>query len=119
MAGYYASGSSYFPAGNLAPPVAQSGGIERNSVYCYPNPATGAQVTLRYTLGRDAQSVAINIFDMTGELVETYNGSGAGGLANEVSINCGQFTPGVYRVRLEVLFSGGTEKTFTDLAVVR
>ena len=119
MAGYDAAGSSYFPTGTLISPAAQSGGIEQNSVYCYPNPATGAQATLRYTLGRDAQSVAINVYDMTGELVDTYDGSGAGGLANEVSINCGRFTPGVYRVRLEVLFSGTTEKTFTDLAVVR
>ncbi len=119
MAGYDAARSSYFPSESLTPVVAQSGGIAENSVYCYPNPATGSQATLRYTLGRDAQSVAINIYDMTGELVDKYDGSGVGGFANEVSINCGQFAPGVYRVMIEVMFSTGSEKTFTDLAVVR
>ncbi len=119
MSGFDAARSSYFSSAMLSPAASQSGGITDNSVYCYPNPATGVQATLRYTLGRDAQAVDINIYDMTGQLVDRYSGSGVGGLANEVSIDCGRFATGVYRVRLEVSFVDGTEKTFTDLAVVR
>lgn len=119
MSGGNAARSNYFDADALPVPQLLAGGIASGSFYCYPNPVTGASATLRYSLGANASSVALTVFDMSGQIADVYSGSGVGGLANEVTLDCAALTPGIYRVRLEVTIDGSQETAFTDVAIVR
>lgn len=118
MGGGGPAGRSNFNSSALSVPKPLAGGIIERSFFCYPNPATGPSVTLRYKLGSDASSVSLTVYDLSGRIMREFSGGVSGGFANELPIDCSALTPGVYRVRLEAVFAGGTETAFTDLAVV-
>jgi M6 family metalloprotease-like protein len=93
-------------------------GLARGSLYCYPNPARGADVGVAYTLGDGVGSVDIRILDPLGNEVRRLAGS-TSPAENVARIPVLDLASGVYLVRLEVKRGGATEVAFRKFAVVR
>jgi hypothetical protein len=74
--------------------------LPAGSVYNYPNPNTADFTTIRYFLREDAQ-VRIRIFDLAGDLVDTFSGPGLGQQHNEVRWQLSAVASGVYLGRIE------------------
>ncbi len=87
--------------------------------YNYPNPVRGDETTIRYYLGDDANSVTLNIFDLSGRRVAQLEGKTRGGTDNEVIWNCSSVATGVYRCVIKVNFAGDSKTAFTDIAVIK
>ena len=119
MGGNDPEGTFVFKQTVLPSPKPQAAGIPTERYYNYPNPVLDGQTTIRYYLGQDANSVAFKIFDLSGVEVATLSGSPTGGIDNELTWNCDNVTPGIYRCVMEVDFGGSTETAFTDIAVLR
>jgi M6 family metalloprotease-like protein len=103
---------------DLRPVVALATGLARGSLYCYPNPARGADVGIAYTLGDGVGSVDIRILDPLGNEVRRLAGS-TSPAENVTRIPVLNLASGVYLVRLEVKRGGSTEVAFRKFAVVR
>jgi len=93
--------------------------LDDQRFFNYPNPARDGWTTIRYYLGSDANSVRLNIYDLSGREIARLDGTTQGGLDNEVIWDCSDVTAGVYRCVIEVAFPGATESAFTDIAVIR
>ncbi len=119
MGGHDPAGTFAFDNEKLLSPQPADIDFPRDKFFCYPNPVTDGRVTLRYFLGRAAENVTMNIYDLSGEQVANLSGTTLGGLDNEVVWNCSGVTPGVYRCVITVEFDGKEETAFTDIAVIR
>jgi M6 family metalloprotease-like protein len=110
--------SSVMDDADLRPVVALPTALAQGSLYCYPNPARGADVGVAYTLGDGVGAVDIRILDPLGNEVRRQSGptSPAGNVAR---IPVRDLASGVYLVRLEVKRGGSTEVAFRKFAVVR
>jgi M6 family metalloprotease-like protein len=113
------SGHFAFPTSKLADPTPLAARFDESRYYNYPNPVRGNETTLRYYLGETAESVAFDIYDLSGVKVAQLSGSTLGLTDNEVVWDCSGVSPGVYRCMIEVEFADGTETAFTDIAIVR
>jgi hypothetical protein len=104
------SGHFAFPSGKLADPTPLAARFDESRYYNYPNPVRGNET---------AESVAFDIYDLSGVKVAQLSGTTLGLTDNEVVWDCSGVSPGVYRCMIEVEFADGTETAFTDIAIVR
>jgi hypothetical protein len=88
------------------------------SLYCFPNPARGADIGIAYTLGAGVSSVEIRVLDPLGNEVLRAAGPVAP-TAQVARIPVQDLVSGVYLVRLEVTRPGSSEVAFQKFAVVR
>jgi hypothetical protein len=98
--------------------VAQVGGLEKGSVYFFPNPAHGQDIGLAYTLGQGVSSVTIRVMDPMGLEVARLAGT-ASPAQNVVRIPVRNLASGVYLVRVEVQGTGADNVIFGKFAVVK
>ncbi len=94
------------PAGKLIP-----GG----QAYCWPNPADD-HTAIRYFLNYKAD-VTIDIFDITGEKIESLSGTNDPGFPNEVVWNTTNIARGAYIAVLEAKGQGKSETHKIKIAV--
>ncbi|MFQ5454210.1 MAG: T9SS type A sorting domain-containing protein, partial [Candidatus Zixiibacteriota bacterium] len=87
--------------------------------YNYPNPVIDGSTTIRYFLGSAAVSVTLTIYNLGGQEIAELNGPTTGKIDNELTWDCSNVTPGVYRCIINVDFNGNNETAFTDIAVIR
>jgi len=86
--------------------------------FAYPNPAHGAETSIRYRLGR-AGRVAMKIYDLSGELIaETPQESRPAG-DNEYHWDLSRVASGVYLCKLEVDDGEEAASTLLKIAVMR
>ncbi len=84
--------------------------IPKNTAYNYPNPVRGNSTTIRYFLTEPAE-VKINIFDLAGDMVESFNGSGVSQTDNEVIWNLKKIQSGVYLAKISAHSTISTKKS--------
>lgn len=119
MAGADQYGSFNFNESLLSDPPELAIKLPEERFYNYPNPVTTGETTIRYYLGSDASSVALTIYDFSGREIVSLEGTTVGQLDNEITWNCSDITPGVYRCKITADFNGTEETAFTDIAVIR
>ncbi len=119
MAGADPTGSLALDDALLPAPKTFTDAFEEKTFYNYPNPVRNGHTTIRYFLGRDANRVALTIYDLSGKQIAAFDGPTSGGVHNETIWDCHNITPGVYRCRMEIDFGGDTETAFTDIAIIR
>ena len=101
------------------PPLPAAGDLmPKASVYNYPNPTRGENTTIRYSLGQEAE-VEIRIYDLSGDLVDEFSGTGYAHTENEVDWGLAGVASGVYICRVEARGSGSTQTVFCKIAVVK
>ena len=101
------------------PPAPEDGDLMPGaSVYNYPNPTQGSATTIRYSLGQEAE-VRIRIYDLAGDLVDEFPGTGHAHTENEVDWDLAGVASGVYLCRVEARGSGATQTAFCKIAVVK
>lgn len=107
-----------FPSSQLPslPPAGEL--IPKASVYNYPNPTEGQSTTIRYTIGQEAD-VNIRIYDLSGDLVAEFPGTGLAHTENEIVWDLSQVASGIYLCRVEAGGGGGRETAFCKIAVVK
>ncbi len=118
MGGHDAAGSYVFDQSFLPSPAPLTASLPDEQFFNYPNPVTDGATTIRYFLGQSASTVSLKIFDLSGLEIYAMTGTTNRG-DNELSWNCDDITPGVYRCVIEANFDGPTETAFTDIAVIR
>jgi len=119
MNGADPAGTFAFDSSKLPTPAPASVALDDQRFFNYPNPARDGWTTIRYYLGSDANSVRLNIYDLSGREIARLDGTTQGGIDNEVIWDCSDVTAGVYRCVIEVAFPSATESAFTDIAVIR
>ncbi len=119
MGGHDAAGTYAFDAAMLPPPPEYTRLLPEEAFYNYPNPVVDGFTTIRYFLGKEAVSVSLSVYDLSGQEVATLDGPAGGQVDNERVWQCGGITPGVYRCVINVDFGGSTETAFTDIAIIR
>ncbi len=119
MGGHDASGSFVFDQSRLSQPTTSAPLFAEEKFYNYPNPVLDGATTIRYYLGREAKSVRLTIYDLSGREIDNFAGPTQGAIDNEKEWNCSGVTPGVYRCMIEVDFGAATESAFTDIAIIR
>ncbi len=93
-----------------------------SAVYAYPNPSRTGSTTIHYWLSAPATSVHVKIIDAVGETVAEPPVTAAdlaGSAEHTVLWDHGTTASGVYRCRIEIQSSHGTEVQFTGLAILR
>jgi hypothetical protein len=98
--------------------VTLAAGLEKGSVYCFPNPAHGQDIGLAYTLGQGVSAVVIRVMDPMGHEVEKLSGTSSPA-QNVVRIPVRNLASGVYLVRVEVQGTGAGSVVFGKFAVVK
>jgi hypothetical protein len=98
--------------------VTLAAGLEKGSVYCFPNPAHGQDIGLAYTLGQGVSGVVIRVLDPMGHEVEKLSGPSSPA-QNVVRIPVRNLASGVYLVRVEVQGTGADSVVFGKFAVVK
>jgi len=104
----------------LKPVIAQSGYLADNMVYNYPNPAIDL-TTFRYSVDRPSY-INIQIFDMSGELVDELEDTAAGENApGETDWDCSRYASGIYFARVEARTITGniSENTIIKVALIK
>ncbi len=105
-----AAGTGYYP-NKPQTPAPKSDWLPTNLVYNYPNPAEGESTVIRYRLEEDAD-VKIRIYDLGGDLVDSFSGPGIGQVDNEITWQLDDVESGVYFCQVKAI-QGGKEKTVT------
>jgi hypothetical protein len=118
MYGHDARGSFSLPGDAIGNPKQYTDNFLDRQFFNYPNPVIDGTTYFRYFLGAAAQTVALTVYDLSGQEVTTLAGSTFQG-ENELSWQCSDITPGVYRCRIVVEFDGETKTAFTDVAIIR
>ena len=103
---------------NFQGSVALEAGLEKGSVYCFPNPAHGQDIGLAYTLGQGVSTVVIRVMDPMGHEVQRLRGPSSPA-ENVVRIPVRNLASGVYLVRVEVQGTGADNVVFGKFAVVK
>ncbi|MEW6686118.1 MAG: FG-GAP-like repeat-containing protein [Candidatus Edwardsbacteria bacterium] len=106
-----------YPASLMPLPVAVEGPI-LSGVYNYPNPAYGQTTKIRYHLNSAAE-VSVKIFNIAGELIKNFQGTGFERTENELKWDLSGIASGVYICRVEAKAAGKKEVKFCKIAVVR
>ena len=86
--------------------------------YNYPNPAQDDFTTIRYRLERAAE-VQIKIYDLSGELVDAFQGPGLAQTENEVVWPLDGVDSGVYFGRIHAESASGTKTITIKIAVAK
>lgn len=107
---YDMAGTAFNPV-RKSTPQPKTDWMPTNLVYNYPNPAEGNETVIRYRLEKDA-TVSIRIFDLGGDLVDSFSGPGLAQVENEVNWNLSDIDSGVYFCQVKAK-TESTEKTVT------
>jgi hypothetical protein len=92
--------------------------ISEDTVYTYPNPATGDSLIFKCYLGDDAD-ITIDIFNISGQKIATLTNSGIAGCAVETKWDITNIASGVYIYKLEAKTKNGRSKyVIKKLAIV-
>ena len=91
-----------------------------NSVYNYPNPATGTETFIRFYVDEDSD-VSVKIFDLAGDYVAELKGTGQGGMDGEIRWDVRNIQSGVYLANVEAtsLVSGKTGHKVIKIAIIK
>lgn len=87
------------------------------TVYNYPNPNKQNFTIIRYFLREDAQ-VRIRIFDLAGDIVDSFNGPGLGNVHNEKRWNLDGVSSGVYLCRVEAISATDSSVKIVKIMIV-
>lgn len=98
-------------------PEAAQSVMPADKCYNWPNPAR-EQTAFRFFLNYPA-SITVDIFDITGERVETLHGSGAAHTSNEINWNLAGIPRGGYVAIVEADAQGRKETRMVKVAVVK
>ncbi len=102
----------------LIPLPEKSDILPANLVYNYPNPAKGDFTFIRYRLEKQAE-VKIQIYDLAGELVESFSGPGVAKTENEVSWNISKVENGIYFCRVKADTGLEEKAVICKIAVIK
>jgi len=92
--------------------------LSNESVYTYPNPATGDKVFFKYYLG-DKADIKIDVYNVAGELVSTIERSAnPAGIVSETEWNISGTASGVYVYRLETKSDSKTKAVKKKMAII-
>ncbi|MEJ2628439.1 MAG: T9SS type A sorting domain-containing protein, partial [bacterium] len=89
-----------------------------NLVYNYPNPAKGNFTYIRYRLEKQAK-VSIEIYDLAGELVDSFSGPGMGNTENEIRWDISGKESGVYFCRVKADTGSKEKAVICKIAVIK
>lgn len=94
--------------------------LQEDTVYSYPNPATGNTVTFKFLLGDDS-AISINVYNVAGQRIAHLEGSGLGGVASEIAWDTIGIASGTYIYQLEARArrTGKMEMISKKLAIVK
>jgi hypothetical protein len=87
------------------------------SVYNYPNPNQSDYTIIRYFLRKEA-TVSIKIFDLSGDLVASFNGPGEANMHNEKRWDLNGVSSGVYLCRVEAVSAAEKSVKIVKILVV-
>ncbi len=90
----------------------------KERAYNWPNPVYDGRTFIRYFVTENA-TVKIKIFDVAGDIVTELNGTGIGGVDNEVEWDVSGVQSGVYLARIEASSGGKSEVAIVKVAVVK
>ncbi|MBD3256923.1 T9SS type A sorting domain-containing protein, partial [candidate division GN15 bacterium] len=113
------AGHFSFDVSRLSGATGAGGTFSEERYFNYPNPVVNDTTVIRYYLDGPANSVTLNIYDMSGVRVDELQGTTLADADNEVVWRCDHVVPGVYRCVIEVAYPGSTESAYTDIAVVK
>jgi hypothetical protein len=86
--------------------------------YNWPNPVYSGVTYIRYYL-REQATVKIAIYDVAGDKVTEFAGTGIAGVDNEVAWDVSGVQSGVYFAHIEATGNGNSGKTIVKIAVVK
>ncbi len=92
--------------------------LPEKGVYNWPNPNQDNFTFIRYFL-TEAARVNIKVYDLAGDLVTEFQGSGNSGTANEIRWDLGDVQSGVYLARIEARSESRKEVRIIKIAVVK
>ena len=107
------------PLGPAGPPAGTS---ILSQVYAFPNPSHSGTTFIHYRLSGNARAVRVKVMDPMGKVVaEPQTGAAdlLGSAEHAIPWSHASSASGVYLCRIEVESAGGTEVSFTKLAIVR
>jgi hypothetical protein len=113
------SGINGDPANSNYLPAPKSGNViteffPQSKVYNWPNPVYGGETNIHFYVSENSE-VDINIFDLSGNLVQTLSASATGGFENEIKWNTSGIESGVYFAHVNVKSSSGKN----DLKIIK
>jgi M6 family metalloprotease-like protein len=92
--------------------------LPAGSVYNYPNPNTADFTLIRYYLREEAR-VQFRIFDLAGDLIDTFNGAGQGQQYNEVRWDLHSISSGVYLCQIEARSAKARQVRLIKILVIK
>ena len=92
--------------------------LPENRAYNWPNPVYDGTTNIRYYLS-EAADVSISIYEMNGDRIASFDGTGYGGMDNEVTWDASNVQSGVYLGRIEARSANQSKVVFIKIAVVR
>ncbi|MCG2724825.1 MAG: four helix bundle protein [Elusimicrobia bacterium] len=99
----------YIPSGDL---------MSKNSVYTYPNPAKGDNLTFKFHLA-DKAFVTVEIYNVAGEKVAKLEKANCpAGIVSEILWDIKNYASGVYIYKVEAVSASGSKKIIKKLAIV-
>jgi M6 family metalloprotease-like protein len=117
MSGGNTGNNGYLDTGFEKTVVSNDLQLPANSVYNYPNPASGS-TTIRYYLNSDS-NVKIDIFDFMGERVHSASLRGTAHMDNEYVWDCSDIASGVYFCRVEADNGHSRKHEIIKIALVK
>jgi len=116
MAGGNTANGGFLAPTYLKPIATADEQLPENSVFCYPNPATGS-TTIRYYLNSESE-VSIDIYDYLGERIDGADIDGQAHAENEYVWNCSNAASGIYYCRVQAKNAAGDVWRIIKIAVV-
>jgi hypothetical protein len=110
--------SGFWCAPTLSSAPLSSEFLPKDRAYSWPNPAYNGISHIRYFV-RDNASVSIKIYTLAGDLVKELQGSGNGGVDNEVAWDVSGIQSGIYLARIEASGGGTSAVQIVKVAVVK
>ena len=99
----------YLPSGTL---------MSKNSVYTYPNPAKGDNLTFKFYLA-DKAYVSVEVYNVAGEkIIKLEKANCLAGVASEIVWNVKNIATGVYIYRVEAQSASGSAVVTKRLAII-
>ncbi len=102
------------PAGTVLPPESEL--LPTRRAFNYPNPNQDDHTYIRYYLNADAD-VTINIFDLSGMVIDSFDGPGKGNSDNEIRWNVSDVASGIYLCRIEAKSASDTQTRIIKIMV--
>lgn len=97
----FSAENNFYLTRNLSPVATGfSDLLPAKKVFNYPNPNIDDYTNIRYLVTEDA-NVNIKIFDLAGDIVDSFKGPGVSGIDQEIEWNVSNIESGVYLCRIE------------------